>query len=563
MDFLLVNMTDKTAKRMMLPKKYEKLGGRSLSSTLVADRVDPLIDALGPLNTLVFATGLLSGTIGSSLSRISVGAKSPLTGGIKEANAGGDTAFRLNQAGLRAILVEGMAEDTYVLEIGLSGSKLVPMPQLTLLNVSDTMSALRKKYGKHISAAVIGSAGERKMPAAGIAHTDTDGRATRYSARGGLGAVMGSKGLKAIVFTFERLRFWEVRDQETYKKAVRKYHSNLLSDPGTAERRPKYGTAVTLELVNEVGGLPTRNFREGQFEKAENIGGYRLYDIIVSRGGEGTPTHACMPGCVVRCSNRYPKEDGSFLVSPIEYETNAMVGSNLGIGDFDEIAEITRLCNEYGLDTIEVGVTLGITVEAGLLSFGDGKKAIDLVHEIGKGSELGKVLGQGAYYTAKHYGIERIPAVKKQAIPAYDPRAIKGNGVTYATSPMGADHTAGNTIGHNIDHLSKEGKIELSKKLQVYNMINDSLGACAFVQGILFKDKDLLTEMLSSYQGREWSWEELKEMAYRSLVKEVRFNDEAGLIENDLPEFFSKEPLPPHNVVWDFDKEELADFWSE
>lgn len=356
------------------------------------------------------------------------------------------------QLGIKAIIIEGEAPrgKTFVLEVREGEARLVESPEYRGLGNYDCARALFEKYGPKVSLITIGPAGEMGLSSACVSITDTEGHPSRMSGRGGLGAVMGAKGLKAIALAHTRSRV-APDDEGLFRAALKEYHQVLLAAP-TTETYATYGTAAMLNKLNTMGGLPTRNFSRGKFEKAEEINGARLREVILERGGEGNPTHGCMPGCVIRCSNIYPDAGGKTIVAPLEYETIGLLGSNCGIGDLDLIARLNYLCNDIGIDTIEAGAAIGVAMEAGLGDFGDGGRAIELLEEIGKGTVLGRVLGEGATVTGRVLGVRRVPAVKGQSMPAYDPRAVKGLGVTYATSPMGADHTAGQTIRANVDH---------------------------------------------------------------------------------------------------------------
>ena len=229
-------------------------------------------------------------------------------------------------------------------------------------------------------------------------------------------------------------------------------------------------------MINEAGAYPTRNFSTGQFEGAGKISGETQAELENARGGEGSATHGCHRGCVIRCSGTFYDKNGNFLTKQPEYETVWAHGGNCGIDDLDAIAQIDRLDDDYGVDTIEMGATIAVAMEAGVAEFGDAEAAINLVKEVGKGTPLGRILGNGAAVTGKVFGVERVPVVKNQAMPAYDPRAVQGIGVTYATTTMGADHTAGYAVATNImkvggdvDPLKPEGQVEPVAKSPDYH----------------------------------------------------------------------------------------------
>ncbi|MCL4425384.1 MAG: aldehyde ferredoxin oxidoreductase [Firmicutes bacterium] len=446
-----------------------------------------------------------------------------------------------------------------MLVISSAGARLEDAEDLRGLGTIRAARVLAERYGEKAAISLIGPAGEHLLPAAGIAGTDQEGFPGRYSGRGGLGAVMASKGLKAVVVLAETARPLTAVDKTLWDEALKEYNRLLQTLPATSERMPLYGTAATLEFTNRIGALPTRNFSRGQYERAEAIGGMRLREIILERGGEGTPTHACMPGCLVRCSNRYADKMGRLLVSPMEYETHALMGSNLEIGDFDQLAELTLLCNDLGLDTIETGAAIGVAMEGGLLPFGDFAGARRLIEEIGQGTVLGRLLGHGAAVAGRVLGVRRIPAVKGQAMPAYDPRGMKGNGVVYATSPMGADHTAGNMVAVQTDHLDPEGKVELSRQLQIQAALFDTLGLCNFVGAVWGASPETIAQLVGGLTGQRVTVDELKDLGLEIIKTELEFNRRAGFtaVDDRVPEFMREEPLPPHNSVWDVPDTEL------
>ncbi len=558
---LRVDMSTLRAEWEKVSDDYGTLGERGLTSRIVFDAVKPSCDPLGPFNKLVLAPGLLGGTSVPCSGRLSVGSKSPLTGGIKESNSGGVAAIKLARLGLKAVIIEETPpnEDIYVLKITKDDWELTHCRELMGLSTTEIAQRLQEVHGSAVAVILIGPAGELKLPSAVIATTDMEGNPSRFSARGGLGAVMGSKGLKAIVLDDTGTERPKVKDTNLFRKALRKFNKLIRETPQTAEIYPLYSTAAMVSACNGYGALPTRNFSQGEFEKAEEISGERMYDLILERAGEGTTTHACMPGCTVKCSNKYPNKQGKVVVGPLEYETIVLMGSNLGIGDLDQIARLNRLCNEIGLDTIEMGGVLGVAAEAGLWEFGDAERAAQLLSEIGEGTVLGKLLGSGAYITGQVLGVRRIPTVKGQGMSGFDPRGIKGTGCTYATSPMGADHTAGHTIRANVDHLSPEGQAQLSRKTQIMITGFDNAGLCMMTVPALSKDTSIVADLISARYGLNLGKDFLTQSGREILKAERAFNHAAGFgpAHNRLPEFFYHEKLPPHGSVFDVKDEEL------
>jgi aldehyde:ferredoxin oxidoreductase len=401
-----------------------------------------------------------------------------------------------------------------------------------------------------------------RLQAAGIQNLDKDNEPSRINARGGLGAVMGARRLKAIVIDATQGEKPPLADAEDFKLAQKRYTQELMAHPQTAIYRD-FGTAGLAAMVDGFGALPTCNFSAGHFEGIEAITGEHLRDVLLERGKPSDPSHACMAGCTIRSSNVFGSAAGERIVSPIEYETIGLVGSNLGIGDLDQIAQLNAAIDDLGLDSIEIGAALGVAAEARLMTFGDAAGAQRLVDEIRRGTPLGRVLGSGAAITGQVLGIRRVPVVKRQAMPSYDPRGIKGTGVTYATSPQGADHTAGLTVRAKVDHLKPEGQAELSRGVQINMAGYDSLGACIFAGFGFAKAPGVIRELLKARYGWDGGEEVLQDLGRQTLRMEREFNLAAGLTAADdrIPEWMRTEPLPPHNTVFDVPEEDLDGLW--
>lgn len=565
-----LNMTEKKITVEDVPAAYAYLGGRGLTAKIIAAEVPPTCNPLGKFNKIVFAPGLLTGTSAPSSGRLSVGGKSPLTGGIKESNAGGITPQKMANLDVKALIIEGApeGEDFYILYLGVNRRELIPAGELTGFGTYQLNDLLTARYGK-VGIICIGPAGEMMMAGAGISTNDMEGHPGRYAGRGGLGAVLGSKRIKAIVVDSKKTFDAPVKDLESFKAAAKKFTEIIQTHPVTAQTLPSYGTAALINVINEAGGLPTRNFKKGRFDLASETGGEKIAETVTRRGGKGKMGHACHPGCVIRCSNIYPREDGEVLCAPVEYETVWALGANCEIGNLDHIATLNRICNDIGLDTMETGAALAVAMEAGLIPFGDGPGAIKLMEEIRKGTALGRVLGQGAAITGKVFGITRIPAVKGQAMAAYDPRAIKGIGVTYATSPMGADHTAGYCIAANIlqvggivDPLKPDGQVDLSRQLQIATAAVDCTGLCLFVAFPVLDNPEGLpavVDMINAMYGLKLTAEDVVALGMDVLKTERLFNQAAGLTTSAdrLPEFLTGEKVSPHDAVFDVTDEDL------
>ena len=563
-----VDMTSLTVTMEEVPEQYKGLGGRALTSTIISSEVPATCHPLSASNKLVFAPGLLTGTTAPSSGRLSVGGKSPLTGTIKESNTGGTAGQKIARLGLTAIVVEGQPANggLYTLVLTPDEAKLVPADALKGLGNYDTVAALTEEYGSKVPYISIGPAGEMKLSAASIAVTDRENRPTRHAGRGGLGAVMGSKGLKAIVVDSGDRKV-SIQDPEAFRAAARRLTDLLKEHPVTGEGLPTYGTNILANIINEAGAYPTRNFTEGRFEGTEKLSGETQRDTILARGGKAH--HACHPGCVIGCSRIYMDENGEYLTKGPEYETIWAHGANCGIDDLDAIARMDRLDDDYGLDTIEMGVAIGVAMAAGVKAFGDAQGAIDLLHEVGKGTPLGKIIGSGAAVAGQVFGVSHVPVVKRQGLPAYDPRAIKGIGVTYATSTMGGDHTAGYAVAPNIlkvggyvDPLLPEGQADVSQALQIATAALDSMGLCLFTAFCILdrsEAMDAIRDMINAQYGWSLTGDDITALGQQVLKTERAFNAAAGFTaaEDRLPDFFKEEPLPPHNVVFDVPDEAL------
>jgi len=548
-------------------EEEKRWGGRLLIAKFLLREVVATCDPLGRLNKLVIAPGLLGDTLVTTTGKFSVGGKSPLTYGVKESDVGGEAGKKLARLGIKALVLEDIPQKlgTRVLSVSARGVNLLDAPELRGKPVSDTIGALRSRFGREVGILCIGPAGEMKLGASGVAVTDARDIQVRYAARGGLGAVMGSKGIKAIVVDDGDAEPSAAFDEASLGEASKALVQAILEDPKT-ENRHRFGTPAILMVANELGLLPTRNFTAGQFDKAEEIAGERVRELIEARGGEGRSGTPCVRGCVISCSNVFPDPSGRKIVASIQYENIVLLGPNCGIGDLDAIAELNHLCNEVGVDAIETGASIGVAMEAGVVPFGDAEGAKDLVRQIGQGTYLGRILGSGVVTTGRVLGVRRIPAVKGQAIPGYDPRALKGNGVTYVTSPMGADHTAGNAFetARTLDPIGRKGQVEISRRLQIRAAILDTMGLCLFTRPPFVKRPELFAQLLNGRYGWGVAYEDVQKMGIDVLETEREFNRRAGVSETffDIPEFMREEPLPPRNSVFDLSLEEMEQIWN-
>jgi aldehyde:ferredoxin oxidoreductase len=563
MKLLRVDMSQSQVRREPVPDVYERLGGRGLIAKLLLEEIPPECDALGPHNKLIFAPGLLAGSGVTTAGRLSIGAKSPLTGGVKEANAGGTAGDTLGKLGLKAVVIEGQPknEQLYILHITNDSAELLPAGNLRGLGTYETADRLQEQYGPEYAVLSIGQAGEYLVTGASIACTGYGDQRSNHAARGGLGAVMGSKGLKAIVIDKAAAKSVSFADSELFRTASKRFAGEIIDNPklGPKGGTHTYGTAAITGAVNEMGSLPTRNFSTGNFEESTSLRGEQVREVVLARGGQMGAR--CMPGCVIGCRHNYMDESGQPIVATLQYETIALIGSNLGLDNLDDVAQLNYMCNDFGLDTIETGVALGVAIEAGLAEFGDFEGISGLLKQVGDGTVLGRLIGSGAVATGRVLGIRRVPAVLGQAMPGYDPRSLKGNGVTYATSPQGADHTAGNAFGarNQVNPLGVEGQTELSLKLQIISAMLDSTGLCLFARPPVIADPQLMVDMINGIYGWGWTGEDLDRSNRDVLRTELEFNRRAGITAKDyrIPEYMREEPLVPHNVVFDVPDSEL------
>jgi aldehyde:ferredoxin oxidoreductase len=399
-----------------------------------------------------------------------------------------------------------------------------------------------------------------KLKAAGIQNLDKDRVPSRIAARGGLGAVMGSKGLKAIVFDNAGGQKPPIADPEAFKVAQKDYTKAVMEHPQSITYRD-YGTAAIAPMCQTFAALTVKNFSRGTFEHAENIGGDALREFTLTRGKPSDPSHACMAGCTIKCSNIFGGDDGKIIVSPLEYETIGLMGVNLEIDSLDSIGRLNWQVNDLGLDSIEIGGALGVAAEAGLMRWGSEEDALKLIDEIRKGTDLGRILGNGAVSVGKAFDIERVPAVKGQSMSGYEPRSIKGTGVTYATSPQGADHTSGLTIRAKINHLDPTIQKDASLNAQLNMAGYDTIGACIFAGfGYASTPNAVIKRLLTARYG----WNDLPDNVLQALGKETikmerEFNRRAGFTAKDdrLPEWMTEEAIPENGAVFDVSEEVL------
>ena len=540
------------AKRRLEGEAVVKAGRYLIAKTLL-DLGAASVDPLSPKNPLIFSAGPFAGTSFSNANRTSVGCKSPLTGGVKEANAGGTFSYGLGQLKIAGFTLLGASKSWVVIHFKKDGSIVFddagPYVGKGNFEANDMLHA---KYGRKVTVALCGPVGEYQGLLGGIAISDKDGRPSRLAARGGVGAVMGAKKVKAIVVDLDKAPpFHEARKVNA---SIKDYAKMLQADGIVTNFYAKVGTMGMADVQNQMGGLPVRNFSAGrQADVAAGekfkMGGDYIGQLNTSRGGE--QTHACMPGCVIQCSNVYHDANGKEVVSPVEYETLGLLGTNCGISDPDDLAQLNYVANDLGVDTIELGAMLAVLMEAGLGKFGDVKFMTDCLVEIRKGTENGRLWAQGTARVGEHYKVGRVPVIKKQAISAYDPRVVEATGISMMATAQGADHTAGNLPRLKTREMDLESLVSQSLLHQTRVAANDSLGLCIFGMTVTNPNTEFLANAINAAHGTALTPAFFEALGRDALRLEKEFNRQAGFTEKDdeLPAFFYTEALPPTNHV--------------
>ena len=549
--YLDINLSDQSIRTEELDGLGAVRVGRHVIAKTLLELGAAKADPLGPDNPLIFSAGPFAGSNFSNANRLSVGCKSPLTGGIKEANSGGTFAFALGQLGMAGFTLHGISDEWVVIHIPKEGEITFQdaSPYLGKGNF-EVAKMLHEKYGDKVSLGICSPVGEYGGLMAGISFTDPEKRPTRIAARGGVGAVMGSKKVKAIVV--ERNKMPEFSDRKKYMGSVKEYNKMLDVDPAIDNFR-KLGTAMVGDFTNKIGGLPTRNFSAGTIVEADEgpfkLGGQFIRKQNLERGGE--TTHACMPGCMIKCSNIYADKDGEEICSPLEYETLGLVGSNCGLTDPDDVARLNNVANDLGIDTIEMGATIGVLMDAGEGEFGDFEFMAQVLEDIRDGTEKGRLYAQGTARVGEHYNVARIPVIKKQGISAYDPREIEVTGISMMVTAQGADHTAGNIPTFQCKDKTTEELVAASLDIQEDCAAADSLGLCLFGRSVTNVQQEFIADALNNAHGTDLSEGFMKELGREALAMEWQFNKDAGFTEEDdeLPQFFYDEILSGKEVA--------------
>ncbi|HHX23600.1 MAG TPA: aldehyde ferredoxin oxidoreductase family protein [Thermoanaerobacterales bacterium] len=552
---LRVNLSNKAITKEPLNKRDAELylGSRGLATKIFMDEVDPKVDPFSPDNKLIFMTGPLTGTFASSGGRYEVVTKAPLTGTIGASNSGGHFGPELKFAGYDGIIIEGESDTPVYIYINDDKVELKNAEHLWGKNVFDATDEVLKATSMEARVACIGPGGEK-----GVLFATVMNDKHRAAGRSGLGAVMGSKKLKAIAV--KGTKSVKVAKPKEFLEACIDARNKLKAHPVTSEGLPTYGTQILINTLNEVGALPTRNWRDGgYFEHAEDISGETLTEKYLVRN------KGCF-GCSIGCGRVTRIPDGkykSFGEGP-EYEAGWAYGASCGVRDLEAVSKANFLCNEYGIDPITMGCTIACAMEMsekGILSkdeigmalkFGDADAIVKLTEMTGNREGFGDKLAQGSYRLAASYGYPELSmSVKKQEMPAYDARGVQGMGLAYATSNRGGCHVRGYLtspevlgIPEKLDPLVTTDKASWLKTFQDLTAVIDSAGVCLFTSFALGLPE--YSAMLREALGWEISDEEILKIGERIWNLERLFNIEAGLSKADdtLPERLLKEPMP-------------------
>ncbi len=547
-----------------LKEEYKLLGGRALITQFLTDEVDPTCDPLGAQNKLLFVNGIYAGTNVSTAHRLNVGGKSPLTGGIKESNTGGLAATYMAGHGIKMIVIDNIpsGDDWKIVHIDADGNiQLKPADGYIGLNTYGIVEKGLQEYGADSAVFGIGRSGEKLYNIAGIAFSEyKTTHPCRLAARGGLGALMGSKKIKAVIIEKPNNKFQpEIADESAFKDAALAYNKSLAAAAPTSPIG-MFGSYALAQATSQAAVLPVKNF-SGEFTRdMENFSVEHITEKILSRGGSNSV--GCQPGCIIKCSNTYNDENGKFLTAGFEYETIGLCGSNIDITNIDTIARIDRYCDDFGIDTIETGAAIGVCMDAGYIEWGNPDQVFKLLNELDEGTEFGKLLGQGTEVIGKHLGHNRIPTVKGQAIAAYEPRNLQATGITYATTAMGGDHTCGPSLGITpgfVDDTGTQFQPYVSKLLQLLTNFVDN-GLCLFPVAILgLSTAEHMAQMYSSMYGVEFGTADLLEYSMKQISMEKAWNARAGFTNEDdrLPDFFYKEASPATGAKFEIRPEVL------
>jgi aldehyde:ferredoxin oxidoreductase len=528
------------------------IGARGLGGYIVRSEVDPKTDALSPANKLVFATGPLTGTFAPSAGRYNVVTKGPLNGSLAASNSGGAFGPELKYAGYDAVVIEGKAKKPVYLWIKDAEIEIRDAADVWGLTVPDTTDAIRAATDDEAKVACIGPAGEHLAMVANVMND-----MHRAAGRTGVGAVMGSKNLKAVAVVGSGAV--EVADPDAFLAEVLKGRQMIFDDPVGGTGLPAYGTEVLVNILNTVGGLPTRNWQDGYFPTADKTGGEALAakQLVRKKG--------CF-SCIMSCGRVTKVDAPGFegMGEGPEYETAWAYGADCGVDNLDAITKANYICNEYGMDTIASGSSIACAMELyqrGIitskdtdgvdLTWGNAEAIVEMTRKMGEGDGFGAKLAQGSYRLADGYGhAEYSMTTKKQEMPAYDGRAIQGIGLNYATSNRGGCHVRGYTISHEVlgsggsmDPHVTEGKAGLDIVFQNLTAALDATGSCLFATFGLTGEQ--LVKTLAALTGYDYTLEEFLQAGDRIWTQERLWNLATGMTKDDdtLPKRLLEEPL--------------------
>jgi len=551
---LRVNLSRGTCKKEKLDPKLARayIGGRGLGTKMLSDEVSPTVDPLSPTNKLIMATGPLTGTNASTGGRYMVITKSPLTGAVACSNSGGYIGAEIKFCGYDFIVFEGRAKSPVYLWLNNDKVEIRPADKLWGKTTHETEDRLKAETQEEAKVCSIGPAGEKLALTANVMNDKH-----RAAGRSGVGAVMGSKNLKAVVA--KGSQSVKVARPKEFMAACLAVVKKLADSPVTGGGLPKYGTPVLVNVINAHGFLPTRNFQQGQFEGADKLSGETIADTILLKN------KGCF-ACTIACARVSEVKEGKYKGAGEgpEYESDWALGIDTGVSDLAAVTKANYLCNELGMDTIEAGVAVATAMElfekghipqkdiGRPLRFGDGDALVWLIEEMGYRRGFGELVAQGGYRVAEKYGHpELFMGVKKQAFPAYDGRGAQGMALGYSTSNRGACHLRGYTISVEVfgipkkmDPFATQGKPEVSKLFQDVTAFVDSTGICLFTTfGI---GADDIHPMLEHATGAGYTLEECLKAGERIWNLERLFNLKAGLTGKDdtLPPRILKEGIP-------------------
>ena len=530
---------------------HKFIGGRGLGTKILYDEGVATVDPLSPENKLIYITGPMTGAAAPSTGRYMVVTKSPLTGMIACSNSGGIWGAKLKHAGWDAIIVEGQAPEWTYISIEDDKIQLLDAREYLGMMSEEMDTRLKEKHGPTASVLNIGPAGEKQVLLAAIMN-DKD----RAAGRSGVGAVMGSKRLKAIVVKSSRIKLDNIADEEALKAATKRAMDVLMANPVTSSGLKQLGTAILVNIINNVGSLPTKNWQESYYEQAEDISGEALAEKYLVRPG------ACYR-CPIACG-RVINVNGHVTGGP-EYEPLWAYGANCGNNDLNVIDECNMLCNEYGLDAISTPCTIAAAMElyqrgaikeedcAGVpLEWGSTKALVEWTKRMGNPeTELDWLMSSGSARLCEHYGMPEISmSVKKQEMPAYDARGIQGIGITYATSNRGGCHVRGYMISpevlglpQQLDRTVTDDKAAWAKTFQDLTAVIDSMGHCLFTSFAMGAPE--YTDLLNAATGTSWTVEQVLEIGDRIYNIERMFNKAAGMKPEDdrLPKRLLNDPI--------------------